>query len=586
LQRARQAVKADAGDYRNPLLLGQIAAMVGKPDEAESAFRLAVKTSAAEAWASRLVFLAKTDAARAEAELANARRQVPAAQAPLVLALALEALGRLDQAEKEYRGALAAQPRNPEALRAAAGFFVRMGRSIDAEPPLRALLRPHAKAPPAMTAWARRTLALLLAGGGSYARLGDARTLLAENRKAHGEQPEDRWAEALVLAAHPAHRREAIGVLEDLLSRDHALEPEVRLALAGLYERLGRWPSARAQLLALVAAHPKHPVYLARLARGLLQHGEADAAAPWVDRLAAVAPGAVGTWTLRVQLLKARGKRAEAAELARAYARTEGARVDLAASWLEQLNEIPEAEKLFRAFAADPERPEGVLPLALHLARQGDSDAALDACAGAWTKCSPEAVAQVCLAVIRTDRETKAQVKAARVKRVEGWLTDALSKQPKDGRLRALLAELYETAGRYDEALAVHRELVRRAPGNAVARNNLAYLLALCARPAEALEEVDPAVAAVGPVADFLDTRGMAYLKGGKATLAVQDFEAAVAQVPAPVSYYHLALARRAAGDRPAALAAWREAQAGGLREADLHPLERPDLDRLRRELK
>jgi hypothetical protein len=67
--------------------------------------------------------------------------------------------------------------------------------------------------------------------------------------------------------------------------------------------------------------------------------------------------------------------------------------------------------------------------------------------------------------------------------------------------------------------------------------------------------------------------------------LAVKDLRQAAAQEPSPAYYFHLAQARALARDRRAARDAYQRALDLGLKEADLHPLEREGLRKLVTEL-
>jgi Tfp pilus assembly protein PilF len=160
-------------------------------------------------------------------------------------------------------------------------------------------------------------------------------------------------------------------------------------------------------------------------------------------------------------------------------------------------------------------------------------------------------------------------------RQVERWLNDAITKQPHNVMLPVLLAELYDTGGRYDDALGLYRRILKEAPGNVVALNNLAYTLALRGDGAgEAVTLVNRAIDAAGPVPELLDTRAVVYLMTQQTDLAVKDLRQAIAQAPDPVKYYHLAAAEYAAKNRAAAGDAFRKATDDGLKPADLHPLE------------
>src|SRR5262249_40410750 len=112
LKLARQAVAKDPKDYHKQLWLGQVAFMAKQTDEAEKAFREAYRlaSDAPETQAALLLFLANTDAKKAEAELAEIKAQAPQEQLPAVTASYYEAIGRLEDAAAQHEAALAARP--------------------------------------------------------------------------------------------------------------------------------------------------------------------------------------------------------------------------------------------------------------------------------------------------------------------------------------------------------------------------------------------------------------------------------------------------------------------------------------------
>ena len=106
--------------------------------------------------------------------------------------------------------------------------------------------------------------------------------------------------------------------------------------------------------------------------------------------------------------------------------------------------------------------------------------------------------------------------------------------------------------------------------------NNRAWLLALKEdHDGEAMQLIDRVLERTGPVANYLDTRAMAYLAAGQPAPATADLEEAIRQQPAAPFYFHLADARLRAGDRTSAVAALREGKKNGLQPEVVHPLER-----------
>ena len=239
---------------------------------------------------------------------------------------------------------------------------------------------------------------------------------------------------------------------------------------------------------------------------------------------------------------------------------------------LDSLGETEAAEKLLRRLAANPKRPEGLLLLARHLALHKRSGEALEVCDRAWGRARDEEVASVSLAVLRTGGSATAEQWAKLAQRIRA----ALKQKSDSVGLLLPLAELADVAGRYEEAIELYRRVLDVRPDNVAALNNLSYLLSLKeAKHEQALKLVDVVLAAVGPVAEVLDTRGLIYLHAGRMDKAAADFLAALRQDPAGPKYFHLARAQHAAGERLAARKTMARARDRGLKEELLHPLER-----------
>lgn len=137
-----QAVAADASDVRAQLGLGLSAEALGKPNEAEAAYRAAIAADANFAEAHNnlaLLLRERGDDAAAIAELGQAARldpSLPSAQANL--ALAYEDAGRTDEADAAYAKAVQLAPEDAM-LRANRGLFLlARGESDDALVELRA----------------------------------------------------------------------------------------------------------------------------------------------------------------------------------------------------------------------------------------------------------------------------------------------------------------------------------------------------------------------------------------------------------------------------------------------------------------
>jgi tetratricopeptide (TPR) repeat protein len=595
-QAARLADSAAAlagGDYRDHVALAQVFGVLagGKDKEGQARakldekarkhFRLAIAlgSKAPQPWVAFVEYLVRTGRKKdAERVLDEARTKLSAADLPFALAPGYELLGRADKAREQYRAALRSYPSSGPVFRLVADYYLRNGQPQEAEPLLRRLRGGAVKVSAGDKAWANRNLALAL---GMRGKLAEALKLLDENRRPRGEAVEDLRTRAVVLSVHAYRWPEAIPVLEDLRRRG-PLAPDQEFLLARLYELSGNWRKANGQFLTLLAAHQGNRQYLLHYTRSLLGRGLTREAEFWLARLEKVegtnpSPAAVD---LKAMLLKKQGKVEEAVALAYKYKNTNPA---LAASILGRLGSKADdgkAEVAYKTLVAQAGVAANVFAYAGFLSRRHRLREALDLCEQGWAKAGPELAAGATVGVLRA---AGPGAPGPQVRRVEGWLLAALKKTSAPG-VRLALADLRDYEGRYGEAEALYREVLRQDPGNAHALNNLAWLLSLNDNNHdEALRCVNRALERVGPAAGLLDTRGVILLRRGDARAAVRDLEEVAAREPSASRYFHLAQARQGKGSRVGTREAWRCAQGWGLERGTLHPLEQSsyrDLER------
>lgn len=582
LNLARKAV-ADSRDYRDHLWLGQFLWAVSQKEQAEESFHQALRLgdNAAEAWVALIHFLVRTERHQeAEAKVHEASRKLPADRAPLVVGQCYEVLGHKSRAEEHYRAALASRPDDVQVLCGIAGFYLRGGQPRKAEPCLRKLLTPALRAPEVEAAWARRSLAVALAAGGDYPQLVEALALLDQNLRARGRSAEDLHTKVALLAGRFGRQQETVALLEELCRR-HLATAEEQLLLARLYEAANDWPRAQERMLKVLAVHGDNPQCPAQYALSLLRRKEIGEAEVWLGRLEKREPQSDRTVELKARVLKARGKNADAVALLQEHAQRNNASVGFVARLLEELGEGAAAEPLYRQFVSQSQRPEAALVLAEFLGRQKRLDEALQLCEAAWQKCPPETVAAVSVALLYS-----AGGEGEPCQRVERWLDAAVRKGPQSAGLLMQLAALRNFQQRYPDAQALYRRALDQESRNALALNNLAWLLAVReGKTAEAQELIRRALDVHGPSPDLLNTRAAIYLKSGQSDLAVKGFEEIAAETRQAPTYFYLALAYRAAGNRSAAATAWHKAKALGLDENSLHPLERGSFREIHREL-
>jgi cellulose synthase operon protein C len=592
---ADTAAAKNSADYRDHLWLGRFYYSAGRIDHAGAEFERAreLATNEPVTWVALVQFHAATgnnDRARAETEAAKSRLSQGIA-AGLALACCYEAIGAMDQAKAQYETTVASAPSDVTIVWCAANFYCRNGELSAAEPLLRRLMDPKSQSP-AIVAWARRNLAIIVAVRGDPTRRSEALALLAPDagttisgNDVIGEQRAR--ATVLTMQIGQQYKREAVKILESLIDRRVAI-PEDYFLAAQLHEALGDWQRARLRYLGYVEQPGAGaPANLFIVARGLLRHGNADEARPLVRQIQANASGAKSfeSQEFQARLLHAEGKASEAVALILSYARLDGAKLPSAAALLAELDAHSAAEDLYRLNAERSGRPNDTLMLARYLVDRKKCVDAIELCDRVWADAAPLAVADIAVAAL-----AKSSQDQRLVDRVERRINESIKNAPDSAALIAALAAVRNFQGRFDEAEQLYRRALDLDARLDVALNNLAWLLSLRGGGGanEALVLLRRAVDVSGLDPGLLDTRGVAYMalkQGNSIDLAIEDLKSATEESPNPATYFHLAQAYTAVGRRKEASQAWRNAKALGLSAEVLHPLERSSFERLAREL-
>jgi len=561
LRLASDAVAVDTRDFRDHVWKSQILIASGAEGEAQQKLEEAIRLAPAEPepYVALVRLLVRRKAlAQADQIMREASQKVDPRRRALLLAQCHEVLGHVQEAAEEYRQALAAQPDSMVVIRNLIAFQVKTRRLQEAEDLLRRVVERKVKAADNEVDWARRSLALLLANGTDFQRFLEALHLVGLDMDANGRLafPTERitgtenirtLARVLATQQQRQLRDRAIEFLEEL-QRFQALLPEDHYVLALLYDARGNVPQCLDQLRSLVLSHPESPQYQAQYTQTLIRERHPDAEAQLgrlieLETKQGAAPGAYATVDLRVRLLEAQEQKDKALELVKEHIGRKGAQKD------------------------------EILLLVSTLTRQKRYPEAFEKLAEAWQVCSrPEAVGGVSVALLRSMKPAEEQCQ-----RVEAWLKEAITRNPRVMALHLHLADLYDQRGRLPEAEDQYRIILRpdNEPNNVVALNNLAWLLAH--KPsdgAEALQRINTAVTGLGRQADLLDTRGVVYLALGKTEEALADFREATAEAASPARLFHLARAHLKARDTANARKALGQAKTLGLKPESLHPVE------------
>lgn len=606
------AVLAGEPGNQDALVMKAMAVARTDPAAARALIDAALQTvPTAESQALRRVRLGlldtNTQAAEIEAELQALARDFPdVSDYVLQLAQLYREQGKVGQAEQVMRELV---ERRPDDMQARLGLvqFLAQARSPEvAEETLKRFVAERPDVPQLRQALARRYEAT-----GRYEEaLAIYRELAAQDPKSvtglaarreiakaafrAGQAEEGRQAIEAILADSPddpdalvmraglrydaAEYAEAIADLRIALRRQPEFQAAL-LLLGRVYARTGDATLATDTYRRLLQVNPGHPEALAELPPLLVARGDVAGAAEVIEKNLALAP----------QDLQALGRLAEVRLQQRDYAAAEAlARRMIAVEGQDGLGEFElgrvlaaqarhaEAVASFRrALAA---RPTDVLVLdglVQSLVASGRSDAAVETLESFLAANPDQVQAKYLLGVVHA--------RAGRLDEARPLLDAAVAAQPgvavyhvaragleptAEGRIEVLargraaapgnvelalrLAEEYERARRYDEAIGVYEEIVGKPGTPDAAVNNLAALLldhrSDDASLKRALELATPFAGSTDPAR--LDTLGWAHYRNGDFAQAVPLLERAVAAAGevAPLRY-HLGMAYAAAGN-------------------------------------
>jgi cellulose synthase operon protein C len=594
---AESSVSKDSKNAGELLWLGQLLGRSGKAERAGDVLQRAVEAGPKqqETWLALFSHhLSLGQRKSAENVLTRAMNELPEPERQLVAAQCEEMLGRIDDAERSYRQAVAVAPDGTSVARGLAAFLLRRGRLKPAREELERIVASTLDDPLSKgdRVWARRALAGLMADRGSYKSLEDALSMLAKNAGPDGQlATEDLVLQISMLASRPepASWRSAIALLEKL-SQTQPLSTDQRLQLARLLEKAGRWEDCRNELMTLVASPNPPPTLQALLVEKLIEHGELSTAKTWLTKVRASAPDAPLTLSLESKLAMAENDRPAAVAAVKKLMPSGPVSADRVgqlaaiAKLLEDLGFPKAADKLLTEFASLSK--EGMAVRAEFLGRNNRPDEALDLLQQAWDDIPLERTLQTAISIARSKGSV---LEGADSDRLEQWFAKARRQDPDSVTVMLLLAELRELQGRSAEVADLYRNILGRkdlAPTQtAIVANNLAFYLAKPETAAEAKKLIDAAIAELGPHPDLLDTRALIHLAVGENRLAVADLEESIL-VPTPVKYLHLACAQLAAKQTDAARKSLLQAKKMGLQPDRLAPADKERLQRVEDSMK
>jgi len=590
------AERSLAGNRKNTasdlLWYGQLLARAGKIDRASEVIQdaVAAEPQRPEGWMALLMIRNTTGPRQAvERTLEKGERALPSPQRQLFAAQGHELLGRIDDAERNFRDATKAAPDNPAIARSLAAFLIRHGRLKEAREELRTIIANTRtdSSTKRTQQWSRRTLAELTAQTGRYPDIERALALLEANADTQGHLPaEDLALQAGMLASRPEPTswQRSLDLFDRLASVQPLSTPQ-RLQKAQVLEQLGRWEECRDELLAVVSAPNTPPAMHVLLIEKLIQHKDLNAARIWLKPLADQSPDAPFVVALQAKLSLAENDRATAVAAARKLMPGETPSPEVTgqlgalAALLESLGLTAAADQMFTQYAAASS--DGLMARAGYLGRAQRVDEALDLLEASWDVLPLENVLRTASALLGS-QSTGATPQ--QIDRVDRLFDKAKRQDPESASLAMMFADFLATTGRVEEAIAAYRALLDRKelPSDqlAVAANNLAFHLAEPDTVAEAEKLIAFAIAEFGPHPDILDTRGLVLMAAGRSGEAIADIKTSLL-VPTAAKYLHLASALAAQEEFDKARQALAEAKKIGFVAGQLAPSEQRRLKSL-----
>lgn len=548
----------------------------------------------------------------AEAALREAQLVLEEDQQQLLLANCYRDMGRWFDAESIY---LLSHEQNPEAENVnqqLIEFYLSPQYPLKdglakARPLINDILRQYAEDPDSVdtgiAAWARRTAAKILAASGDYQSLLESEKLLASNAVNNTLAVEDKLLMATILSQRPEplSRNKAIKLLEEVQAQQR-LSPELDLTLAQLYFKTDNWAKCNSHMQTVLTRYPNSFAVRREYIRMLLERGGRSDLAMAEAQLAAlvkIAPTSPATYELQSLVYTETGDKNKAKQALRKMLPEDMNKLDTqdymlltrVATLLINLDDTENAEKLLKIVI---NRPDATLANQLQFIQfigiYRNVDEAFEMLDKVANDSNLVAVAEVGMNIVRAKRN---EIGDKYDETIDGWLSTARRDDPLSINVAKAEASLRDIEGRYEDAAAIYRKLLKNSDltgGNkAAVLNNLAYMIALGAAEPQSPNEADmllqEAIDILGPRSDILDTRATIWIGRGEFQAAVDDMELAVTDGPTASKYFHKAQAHMGLGQKTQALAAWEKAEDLGLTRESLGRLEADQYDKLAKQI-
>ena len=347
-------------------------------------------------------------------------------------------------------------------------------------------------------AWGQRNLAMLLAIRGTPADRERALTLLAQHPESSGENAGEKRATAAILSSLSRYldgedrkrvEDRAISVMREIVEQNPS--PRDAFLLAQLYRAAGQHTQGKAILNQLLAKDPKNLDYHLMALEILTQDGSYKEAEAFAERILALYPTTYSAVSTVAEYEAKSGDVARAMALAEGYLRTATgsagnlpAKTAQVAALLDQLAHLPgvrrtpEGRKVVEAAIRHyvglvARRPEVVITAAGLLGSDDQYQRAFDFIEEHGAKLPAALKTAAGLAILRNGDATPRQFD-----QVAGWLKQTKQELPDSLSLRLNEAEFHSLKHEYAEAERIYQSVLDNDPGNVVALNNLAWILA------------------------------------------------------------------------------------------------------------
>ena len=322
LKLAKRSTSGGAENFQKHLLLAQILSDLKQFDDAGLSFQRAVDVdkSQSASWLALVSHLSsQNQKAEAQAEIAEAEKNLDSKDASITLALCNEAVGNLEEAANKYLSAVSIHPENVAVLQRVASFFLRTGQIEKAEPLLDRITSKKVDASPAEIQWAQRQKAVVL-GNQDYQKYLSAIEILNSNLKENPQSTDDLLVKAQLLAKRPrpANLRESIRLFR-IIEQKNPLDVQTQLVLLNLLDRAGSNQLADVRWKKLLADHPEESTIIIAFLRRALAKGQTKGTSVWLSRLSKNSPESFETAALQARFLIAEEKDDEALELLDLY---------------------------------------------------------------------------------------------------------------------------------------------------------------------------------------------------------------------------------------------------------------------------